>query len=105
MFYHFDGRMSEDYEGPVPGNDLLFNVEMALRKASALWPRKHVPGDHDRFRPLAKAVVEHLELCGMVFFRKAPSPPHSTLYTPPSRVIATTNATDGKSRFARGQDG
>lgn len=89
--------MSEDCEGPVPGNDLLFNVEMALRKASALWPRKHVPGDHDRYRPLAKAVVEHLELCGMVFFRKAPSPPHSTPHPMAgARGCPEEEGTDGK---------
>ena len=70
--------MSEEYEAPVSRHDVLFNVEMALRKASRLWPRKHVPGDHDRFRPLACAIVEHLELCGLQFFRKAPSPPHRT---------------------------
>ena len=54
--------MSGDYEGPVSRDDLLFNVEMALRKARRLWPRRHVPGDHDRFRPVARAIVKHLEL-------------------------------------------
>lgn len=34
-------------------------VEQALRNAAKLWPRKHVPGDHDRLRPVADAVVEY----------------------------------------------
>ena len=70
--------MSEDYEGPVSRHELLFNVEMALRKTGRLWPRRHVPGDHEQFRPFARAIVEHLELCGMVFFRKGDAPPHRT---------------------------
>ena len=50
--------LSEKYDRPVSREDLLFTVEMALRKASKLWPKKRVPGDHDRLRPVAKAVVD-----------------------------------------------
>ena len=42
--------MPGGYKDPIPRDDLLFTVEMALRKASRLWPKKHVPGDHDRLR-------------------------------------------------------
>ena len=70
--------MPGDYKNPIPRDDLLFTVEMALRKASRLWPRKHVPGDHDRLKPVARAVVEHLELCGIRCFSKPPAPGHST---------------------------
>ena len=42
--------MDENYDRPVSRHDLLFTVEMALRKASKLWPWKRVPGDHDRLR-------------------------------------------------------
>jgi len=35
-------------------------------------------GDHDRFRPFARDILEHLELCGLRFFRKPPAPRHST---------------------------
>ena len=70
--------MSEKYDRPVSREDLLFTVEMALRKASKLWPKRHLPGDHDRLKPVAKAVVDHIELCGMRCFGKAPGRGHST---------------------------
>ena len=57
--------MEENFDRPIPRDDLLFTVEMALRKASRLWPKKRVPGDHDRLKPAAAAVVAHLELCGV----------------------------------------
>ena len=74
--------MDENYNIPVERDDLLFTVEMALFKAERLWPKKYVPGDHDRLKPMATAVVEHLELCAMRCFRRPPAPRHST--RPPS---------------------
>ena len=56
--------MDENYDRPVSRDDLLFTVEMALHKASRFWPKKRVPGDHDRMKPVVAAVVAHLELCG-----------------------------------------
>ena len=47
--------MDEKYDIPVERSDLLFTVEMALRKAERLWPKKYVPGDHDRLKPVARA--------------------------------------------------
>ena len=70
--------MSEKYDRPISREDLLFTVEMALRTASRLWPKRHRPGDHDRLQPVAKAVVDHIELCGMRCFGKAPGRGHST---------------------------
>ena len=70
--------MDENYDRPVSRGDLLFTVEMALRKAERFWPKKRLPGDHDRLRPVARRVVEHLNLCGMRVFRKPPGPGHST---------------------------
>ena len=70
--------MDDEYDQPVPRGDLLFTVEMALRKASRFWPKKHVPGDHDRLKPVARAVVAHLELCGMRCYRRPAAPGHST---------------------------
>ena len=70
--------MDENHDRPVSRHDLLFTVEMALRKASKLWPRKRVPGDHDRLRPVAAAVVAHLDLCGMRIYRRPPARHHST---------------------------
>ena len=40
---------------------------MALRKNQRLWPKRRWPGDHDRFKALASAIVDHLELCGTRF--------------------------------------
>ena len=51
---------------------------MALKKGEKLWPKRYRPGDHDRFKPLASCILEHLELCGLRFFRKPPAPGHST---------------------------
>ena len=70
--------MDEKYDRPVERSDLLFTVEMALRKAERFWPKKYMPGDHDRLKPVARRIVEHLELCGIRCFAKAPAPPHST---------------------------
>ena len=64
--------MSENHDRPVPRDDLLFDVEMALRKAERFWPKRRRPGDHDRLRPVAEAVVDHLELCGIACFRGPP---------------------------------
>lgn len=62
---------------PVPRREILFDVEQALRLAERLWPRKRVPGDHDRFRLVAQRIVEQLEHCGIRCFRKPPSIGHS----------------------------
>ena len=70
--------MEEKYDRSVSRDDLLFTVEMALRKASRHWPKKRVPGDHDRLKPVAAAVVAHLELCGMRCYSRALRRGHST---------------------------
>lgn len=63
--------MSEKFNRPISREDLLFTVEVALRKASKLWAKKHLPGDHDRLKPVASVVVEHIESCGMKRYGKA----------------------------------
>ena len=68
--------MDDDHR-PVPRHELVFDVEQALRKARKLWPRKLVPGDYNPLKPVADAVVEHLELCGIACFRRPPREPHS----------------------------
>ena len=70
--------MDDNCDRPVSRDNLLFTVEMALRKAERLWPKKRGPGDHDRLRPVAKAVLAHLDLCGMRVFQKPPKAGHST---------------------------
>ena len=70
--------MDDRYTRPISRGDLLFTIEMALRKAERLWPKKRLPGDHDRLRPVAQKVVEHMELCGMKCFGRPRGPGHST---------------------------
>ena len=70
--------MDDKHNRPVSRGDLLFTVEMALWKAERFWPKKRLPGDHDRLKPVARKVIEHLELCGMRCFAKTPAPGHST---------------------------
>ena len=70
--------MNENYNRPISRGDLLFTIEMALSKAERFWPKKRRPGDHDRLKPVARKVIEHLELCGIRCFGKPPGPGHST---------------------------
>ena len=70
--------MDDNYTRPISRGDLLFTVEMALRKAERFWPRKRLPGDHDRLRPVAERVVQHMELCGMKCFGRPLGRGHST---------------------------
>ena len=85
--------MDKDYDRPVSRKDLLFTVERALCKASKLWPKKRVPGDHDRLGPVAEPVVAHFDLCGIRFFRKAPARGHSA--PDPYGALRRTGDADG----------
>lgn len=69
--------MSEG-ERRLSRDELRFHVEQALRKGRKLWPRKRVPGDVDRYRPLAEEIAAHLALCGVRCVQGPPSPPPST---------------------------
>ena len=64
--------MPDDHDIPVSRDDLLFTVEMALRKAEQLWPKRRRPGDRNRLKLAADAVVDHIELCGMSCVRRVP---------------------------------
>ena len=70
--------MTDDPDISVSRDDLTFTVHMALRKAERLWPKRRLPGDHDRLKSVAEAVVDHIELCGMRCVRPAPTPRGST---------------------------
>ncbi len=63
---------------PVPRKAILFDIEYALGRNRRLWPRKRAPGDFGAHRSIAEAVLSHLELCGILFFRRPPKPNHST---------------------------
>ncbi len=69
--------MTED-NTPLPRHELVFDIEQALRKARPRWPRKRVYGDDHPLRPVAEAIVEHLELCRIRFFRRPPRRLHGT---------------------------
>ena len=77
MFSYYAYRMDNELR-PVPGHELLFDIERALSRARTLWPRKRVHGDHDALRPVAKAIVEHLALCRIRCFRESPRTGHVT---------------------------
>ena len=70
--------MDENHNCPITRDDLMFTIEMALRKAERLWPKTRQPGDHDRLKPVAAAVVAHMELSGMRCFGKPSAPGHRT---------------------------
>ena len=57
--------MSERLDCPVSREELAFVVEMALLKKRKLWPTRRRPGDHDSLKPMARAIAEHIELCGI----------------------------------------
>ena len=90
--------MNENYNRPISRGDLLFTIEMALRKAERSWPKKRVPGDHDRLAPVAREVVAHLERCGMRVFGKPTSPGHSTFdpWRAPRKRPGPDGANDGE---------
>ena len=76
---------------PVSKQELLFDVEQALRKASKFWPRRRVPGDDNELRVVAAKVIEHLERCGIRYFRKPPRAWHSS---PPAPLYPAPDTDD-----------
>ena len=64
--------MQDEDSRPELRDNVLFDIEMALRKEERLWPKRYRPGDHDRFRSMVRAILAHLELCGLRFFRSCP---------------------------------
>ena len=64
--------MTERKDRPVSRDETLFTIKMALFKARGPWPRRREPGDHDRLKPMARAICDHIELCGMRLFGKVP---------------------------------
>ncbi len=64
--------MTERKDRPVSRDETLFTIEMGLFKARRLWPKRRAPGDHDRLKPMARAICDHIELCGMRLVGKTP---------------------------------
>ena len=69
-----DDASVEERLDPVPRDALEWNVELALWQARKLLPRKVAPGVFNPYKSAARAVVEHLERCGIRCFRKPPEP-------------------------------
>ena len=63
---------------PVTKEELVFDVNMGLRKARKLLPRRAEPLGVDPFRLAAQEVVEHLALAGVRCYRGPPGRLHST---------------------------
>ena len=91
--------MDDNYTRPITRDDLLFTVEMALRKASRLWPRKRAPGDHDRLRPVAEEVVAYFELCGLRVFERPKARGHGT--PDPHGAVAQSGGETGEPAAVR----
>ncbi len=72
--------MTERKDRPVSRDETLFTIEMALFKARRLWPKRREPGDHDRLKPMARAIANHIELCGMRLVGKVPRLGSSTTH-------------------------
>ena len=69
-----DDSSGEERLDPVPRDALEWDVEFGLWKARQLLPRKVGPGVFNPYKPAARAVVEHMERCGIRCFRKPPEP-------------------------------
>ena len=69
--------MKDDLK-PVSGQELGFDIEQALRKARSLWQSSRDRSRDNPYGSVANAVVEHLALCGIRFFRIPPRKAHGT---------------------------
>ena len=58
----------EEEHRPVPRDELEEDIEHALWKTRKLLLRKVEPGNFNPYRA-ARAVIEHLELCGITCYR------------------------------------
>ena len=83
-----------DPDIPVSRDDLTFTAHMALCKAERLWPKRRRPCDHDRWKIVADAVVDHIELCGIRCFRRAPEL-NRTTPDPWSLMLELEESNDG----------
>ena len=101
MFVCYLLTMNENHNHAIARDDLLFNVEMALRKAEHLWPRRLESADHDdaRLELIATAVLEHLDLCGIRCVRRGPAPLHGALGPwPAARQVGGADRGDAETR-------
>ncbi len=69
--------MNDDLK-PVSKQDLGFDIEQALSKRRSLWPSRRDRSRDNPYGAMANAIVEHLALCGIRFFRIPPRRGHGT---------------------------
>lgn len=68
--------MEEEEIEPASRDDVLFDIRYGLRRAFRFRPRKKDYREAD-FHSWAEAVMRHLELSGLRFFRKTPERGHT----------------------------
>ena len=97
--------MNERLDRPVSREELVSTIRMALFKARRLWPKAR-PGDHDRPKPMAAAVADHLALCGMRCVGKDPGiGPSASDLCPELRRDAASGDPNEPDRDGRGPPG
>ena len=64
-------------------------VSDALSAVNMTTPRRRVPRNDNELRVIATKVIEHLERCGIRYFRKPPRAWHSTSMAPLNPVLDT----------------
>ena len=69
-----DECSGEERLDPVPKDALECDVEFGLWHSRKLLTRKVGPGVFNPYKAEARAVVEHLERCGIRCYRKPPAP-------------------------------
>ena len=86
--------MEDRHTLPVARTELVLTIESALRESRHLWPKTWLPGDHDRHRPMALAIVDHLDLCRMRAFRRPPPPGLAIMATAAHNALARIDAAE-----------
>lgn len=81
---------------PVSKQALGFDIEMALFKARSLWPSTRDRSLDNPYGAMAKAVVEHLALCGIRCFRISPREGHGTPHRPYERAEGGAESEDAE---------
>jgi hypothetical protein len=68
----------DDGGEPVDKEELVFSVAYALSRAHSLWP-KNMPHERTQaLKPIARRVLDQLELCGVRWSRKKRAKGHKS---------------------------
>ena len=63
---------------PVDKEELVLSVAYALSRAHRLWPKKMPHERTQALKPIARKVLDHLEMCGVRWSRKKQPKAHKT---------------------------